>query len=411
MSTPPNVLSSGFTYQIVCGGHDADPPEDQSSTCKVVDPLRHGSGVNDKDMPFITMLVPPTRRAQNQTNFQAEPGTCVATTFTTGDPSGRVIVGMPCESNQSAPQAGNDIGGVLSKVIANGEKKLNINRAAPYTEKMDKGALVRTIENELGDWSHSLTKGLATHVAYAPMAGQFLPQIKQIDTAIQQFAAIPGLGDLANLPGKIMSVADMFNSLNKNQKKQITKNMPPELVQSLESMMNLITEGQIGHNYVASGRVHEETFIANMIDLLSQATTLSDLLSVIERLRTDTTLHGLDKLDAIEIKANTPFGEITQTLDINGNMQMSQKSQDMLQQAIKALTGLMNSAETANPAKKLFNDAEKMMNQAFQSIPNNIRPQMLQDTINTIKQETQDDILKQVVEGGNPLVFWKGLGA
>ena len=409
MAVPPNVFPNGsnFSYQIVCGGHDKDPPPDQSGTVKVFDPIRHGSGVSEKDMPFITMLGPPTMHGQEETWFPPEPGTCVAVSWTTGDPSTRAMVGKPNEQHMLESQPGNSV--LASKIEPWLSEKVEKNRPTNFQEKMDKGALVRAIDNEKGNWYHDLTRGLATHVAYAPMAGQFLPQIKQIDTAIQQFAAIPGAGDLANLPGTIMNIASMFNSLSKKQKKQITKNMPDSLVQSIESMMNLITQGEVGHNYVSGGRVDEETFIANMIELLSQVTTFSDLISVIERLRTDTTLHGLDKLTEIEIKANTPFGQITQTMDINGNVQMSQSSQQAIQQAVQALTSLMSGAETANPAKNLFNGAEKMMNQAFQAIPNNIRPQMLQDTVNLLKTETHDDILKRVTEGGNPFDIWKGL--
>lgn len=360
---PPNTFPHGYqiAYSVVSGGHAGDPAPDQSGTCRVFDPIRHGPNVDEYQLPFITMLGSPTQAAVEETRFPPEPGQMVATSFNMGDPTSRSMVGMPNNTNNSEAGGlpGNSLGSKVARAAA-----LNTLKYMPtkYKEKMDRGALVRAIEEELGNWTHSRTKGLPTHAALYPMAGQVLPALKQIDTAVKSFAGILNFDSIAQLPGMAMNLASLFNKMNKKQKKKLTENKSQAFVDALESMMALIVEGEGSTYYITSGRVHEETFIENAVELISQCSEIGDLVECLQRLRYDESLHGLDKLQDIEIKANTGFGEMVMTVDRNGNAKQNEKSLQQILSMIQKFVGLLNSVQAGGQGKTMFGeDASKVM--------------------------------------------------
>lgn len=368
---PPNTFPHGYqiAYNVVTGGHAQEPAPDQSGTLKVVDPVRHGQQVNQFDMPFVTTLRTPTQSALEETPFPPEPGAIVATSFNMGDPTSRAVVGMPNEINNSSSVAGNNplMFHILQAII----KDVLKNRPTKYKEKQDRGALVRAIDQEFGNWIHALTKGLPTHAALFPMAGQVLPAVQQIDTAVKQFASILGQGAIGQLPGAAMNLSSLFNKMNDKQKKKIKENKSEEIVNALESMMTLLVEGEGSGTYMASGRVHEETFIDNAVELLSQCTAIGDIVECLQRLRYDETLHGLDKLQDIEVKANTEFGQIVMTVDSKGNAKQSQQSLQQIMSAIQQFTGFLNSLQSGGQGKTMFGKEAGKVSDSSQRAGNN----------------------------------------
>lgn len=357
---PPNTFPNQVAYNVVARGHAKDPAPDQSGTCGVFDPVRHGPQVNEDTLPFITMLRTPTQAALEETPFPPEPGAVVACTFNMGDPTSRAIVGMPNELNNSQSVPGNNV--LKDKVDKQSRKDTLKYSPTKYMEKMNRGALVRAIEEEFGNWTHSKTKGLPTHAALYPLAGQVLPALKQIDTAVKSFASILNFDSIAQLPGMAMNLASLFNKMNKKQKKKLTENKSQAFIDALESMMTLMVEGEGSTYYITSGRVHEETFIENAVELLSQCNEIGDLVECLQRLRYDESLHGLDKLQDIEIKANTGFGEMVMTVDRNGNAKQNEKSLQQILSMIQKFVGLLNSVQAGGQGKSMFGeDASKVM--------------------------------------------------
>lgn len=402
-TTPPNMFPHGsnYSYCIVVGGHEGNKPSDESGTISVMDVTKHHPSISPKDMPFLTLLRSPTQAELETTPFGAEPGTCVVTSSTTGGPTDRTIIGMPNELFQTQAMAGN---GPLDQILNIVAAFLTGKRMPPKNapEKNDRGAVVREKQETGGEWSHDKAFGLATHAAWYPLAGMVLPQVKQIDTAIQQFANIPGLDVLSQLPGSIMNLSSLFSKLTQKQKQKATQNLPPMTITGLENMMNLMSEVTPGGSYVSSGRIHEETFIENMVELLSQATTMSDVIEIIQRLRYDTTLHGLDKLANVEFKANTAYGQITQTMDINGNISTNQKSAEMIQKGIQALVGLMSSSQSGAPGKFLFGEANKLMSQAFSYLPPGIREQVVSRVATLSESRKHNEWHRRTIGKSNP---------
>jgi hypothetical protein len=163
-------------------------------------------------------------------------------------------------------------------------------------------------------------------------------------------------------------------------------------------------------------RVHPETFIANAIELLSQAKSIEDLLSIFDRLRYDTTLFGLDKLEATEFKANTAYGQITMTLDALGNLLFDSNSQNLLAAAASTLTSSMQSSQSGDPTKNLFGDGTKQMQEAFTRLAGSgeeFRNKLVRDAVEKTKNAKHDTVHKYTSGEGRPLaaIFNINLGA
>ena len=308
---PPNVFPEGsnLAYCVIAGGHKDDKPQDESGTAKVVDPLRHSISISKDDLPFVTTLRSPTQGDLETTPMPPEPGQICAVTFQTGDPTTRVISGIPNDLNQQSNIAGNNPGTAWIKIL---EMLMTGKRTPPRNvrEKKDRGAVVRDKQESGQEWMNSLTQGLASHAAWSQMAGIVLPQVKQIDTAVQQFMNIPSIGNIAQLAGSIMSLANMLKGMSGSQRKRATQNMPPELVTGFDNLLNLIPEVETDGSYIASGRVDENTFMENAVDLLSQVSTMSDLLYTMNVLRGDVSIRGFNNLSELAdttLKANNTY--------------------------------------------------------------------------------------------------------
>lgn len=460
----PNQFPGQKSYTIVCGGDINDPDQQKLSLLKLIDPLRHGKDITPDQLPHVGIERPATQACLEQFNAPPEQGTCVVSTFNMGDPTSRTCVGMPTEYFASENLDGNL--GLYDELRKAAEKSAKKRVKPQVVERMINNVLVRDTQEKNQEWKHSLTKGLATHAAWHPMVGQLLNEVKNIETALQNFANIPGLGALGQLPGNIMNIASIFKNLNNNQKKQATQNMSPLLIEGLENMMLIMSDVQGGTQYVSSDRINPEVFTRNMIDLLSQVDNISDMIDVINRLQYDETIRGLEEYsekantgilasttnteeileystlqlnkfvqDAIEyfdegyslnIASNTyivldalqssntinvfpkiekqlsnetiyvylpvseyetegPYGPMTMSIDMNGNVKPNKSSADKLQQAMQAFQSLMSSAEAGK--NFLFGDAAGIMGQLFNRIPNNIRSSILTEIAQVAKQK------------------------
>lgn len=315
------TLKSG--YCIVTGGHNKKPAPDQSGTCQVLDPARHGPNVNADDLPFITMLRSPTMHEQECTSFPPEPGTAVFCEWTTGLPTTRRFVGMPNETNNSQAVGGNfDIMSAfpdLAKAVQEKTGKIT-------SKGFQNGGKVRPPKD--GDeWAHTLSKGLPTHAALYPLAGTIIPALKSIDTATKQFASILSSSMLSQLPGQVMSLANLFGGMSSKQKARAKQNMPREVADAFESMINLMQTGDAGGDYLTGARVNEEVFRENAIDMLSQCSNLSDLVHCMGRIQRDESLRGLELLPAVEIVSDSGgFGDFVFNLDASGNLSYANTS-------------------------------------------------------------------------------------
>lgn len=402
--------TNGYRLCIVVGGHKDDSSPGTSKglfLTKVADPATMAPSFNHKEMKFIPNAVPVSQKALEETPIPPEPGSIVMCSVggrSMGDPSDAIALSLINGMNAPGPSPGNDpLNNAMSHLRA-AMYKIGKNRPPKYTEKMERGALVRKVENELGEWFHDLTKGLPVHAAIQELSGQFLPGLKQVETAKEQFGNILNSSAIQQLAGNFMNIQKLFETMTKSQMKKIRKNMPEEVQIALDSFITLLQEGENGGFMITTGAAHEETFRQNAIELLSQVTSTEELFAAISQLRSDDTLKGLDKLEEIILKANTSYGEIEFNVDYEGNIKQTQQTKDMLENAIKSLTGVMSSSMGGAPGKEMFGEANKIMSEIIGRIPQGKRQEVLMNTLrNAIKNfhtQAHDDMNK----GRNPIL-------
>lgn len=96
----------------------------------------------------------------------------------------------------------------------------------------------------------------------------------------------------------------------------------PKLGDALINMAILIQgDESYGESAYSTGqRVHMETFLTNAEEMLSQVTSIADLIDVLEELMWNEDLYGLDKLDPVEIAVDLLLGEAKRIIYPNGSI-------------------------------------------------------------------------------------------
>lgn len=104
----------------------------------------------------------------------------------------------------------------------------------------------------------------------------------------------------------------------------------PHMVPAIKNLSILLPALEVESSaaFVLGNAVHAPTYLQNAHDLLSQVTSMDDLMNVLKRLQYDETLFGLDNLDTLEIIRTTPWvdnansriGTVKQILFPNGTL-------------------------------------------------------------------------------------------
>jgi hypothetical protein len=441
---------------IIAGGNYSDPDQMQLSLVKAYKPLKYGDSVSKEDLGFINTQRPPDHASQCQFNPPPEDGTVCFTNGNLGGHTSLDVGEMPQQMPGFGNVAGNDGLYDLMKLLFGSDT--GKNRKPGVKETIKNGVKIREII-EKGPFTRDLISNIADHGAWNSITGQKLKEIQNIATALQNFAEIPGADMLAQLPGQLMNLSSLIKNLTNQQRQKATQNMSPGLINGFDNMITLMGE-------TTTDRINPEVFTENMVNLLSQVTNISDLITVLHRLKTDETLRGLEeytpKTDSglkatttvnienneystlilsdivdnsrvhfdkgfslsinnqtylvvtsdltsnqitvypkitdnfenipvfvhepiLEFKTAGPYGPMTMTMDINGNVKPNKDSSQQLQQALQAISGLFSSAEAGG--KNLFGDMSGIMGQLFNRIPNNIRASVLSEITNVAKMQ------------------------
>lgn len=345
-ATPFMFPGHMLSYVVVDkGGSLQDPPPDQSGTCKVVDPLRHHPNMNTDELPFVTMLKAPTMEAQECTSHPPEPGSVVACYFNMGDPSSRVIAGLPNDIDKStSTMNGNH---PLNSHMQKARKVKTGKRKSKGTKVTNRnGAEVKTANN--GDyWENADASFLISSTAYPAIAGTRIKPLKGIDTATQQYtSSFNAMGALGQIAGQFASLSSIFGMMSGSQLDFLQSKMPVDVFGAFQSMSALMTSDTPSGNTLCGARMHPATFLTNTVEMLSQCKTVLDLDSCMHRLQYDESLYGQDQLPPIEGTIDTDFGPIPVTVGSNGSV--TDNTPDIIKLAIKVLLSLLGSA-ASNP--------------------------------------------------------------
>jgi hypothetical protein len=111
---------------------------------------------------------------------------------------------------------------------------------------------------------------------------------------------------------------------------EIMDGINPAMKNAVNSLSILLQgyEAQDGVAYYTTNVVHEDTYLENARDLLSQVQTLDDLMYVLSRLQWDKSLHGTEKLANVVNEIQTAWGVALQEIDVNGNIVITYGSED-----------------------------------------------------------------------------------
>lgn len=297
-STPRSSAASGLCYGIVVGGHDADAPSDYSGNLRVYFPGIHGKDVDVKHLAFSPRLMSPTRSSQQEFPGGIDPGTLVVAMKDTGSNQCQIIGLANDINNNDQTIAGNMslLQGIAQYLTMN----IQVRPPPTAVDANVNGAQIRQIQEKGELWNHGMTRGLPTHAATYNLAGMRLPQVSSVSTALQSYDNLITSSMLGNLPGIALSLGTLVSSIlnTKSTMKTLNKNMTGPTMMAFQSMSYLLqsVEQKESAGFMTGTRVNQDVYTKNAISLIGQATGVSDMVHVFQRLQYDRSLFGLDSL-------------------------------------------------------------------------------------------------------------------
>jgi hypothetical protein len=425
---------------VVASGGDpkgkGDHPKDESSNQKVLLPATHDpKNVKQEHLAFSPLMNAPT--ALNQQTFHGvmDPGSLVYFLKFPGQ-TGGVILGQANDLvNYDKNQAGGGAGGGKDLLGEQFFKELfdretGVNVPPDIEDAEVNGAKVKKVKEKNKKHKHSLLKGLPSHGASFPMSGYRLPEVKNVPTAIQEFSNIPTNDMLSNLPGNPMSLGSMFSglgfgggggggsgagtgagvpasgsSVSFNYADGILANVRPEIADAMTNMailtQNYETSGDLG-SYPCGYRVDTETYFQNAAELLNQVDNLSDLMEVCNRLQYDEELFGLENLSNNVIQVETAWGNANVIITGTGDT-FTEYSNTTPQTDFSNNLSSPSSNPGSGSGQNMFGGQSSSLMDMMQRLAPNAQKQMKNVMGNMNSDMDLQQIVKQTIEGGNPL--------
>lgn len=415
MSNKDSTVSSGLVYGIVVGGNEDDPAPDQSNGVRIFFPSIHGKDVDIKHLAFSPRILGADRLSMQSFPGGLDYGSLVVAYKDSGSNQCQVLGVANDLNNRETSIPGNANLLLLAPQIAQQfARTMGINRP-PKTQLSSEGGAQVYKAIEQGDHFHDLLKGLPTHGALFPLVGIPIDPIKSIRTAVTAAQQIAGGDIIGALPGIAMSLGTLLNTILANRKnnKRIRTAMNNATFNAFVSMSTLMQtmEQSEGAGFMTASRVDEDVYVENSIELLSQATNISDLTTVMTRLQSDPTITGADKFPPTVVEQNGAFGKTYQSYSATGQQVSLTPAVTAL--ALNTISKLMSGGgfPSVIPGQNLFGGAAPSILNMLQRLPSGQFGQAmaLLQQVNTsgVAQEI-DKMVKQVVrDSGNPINFVK----
>ena len=367
--TTENSLLCG----IVCGGHDADPDPNQNGLVRVYLPQIHGNNVKKEDLGFSVVLMPPNQAGATQFNGTADPGQQMLC-LKSGPPGDTTLIclgSVPTNRQDGGMRGNKNLNTFLTALTEAFSTNLNMNIPPNVKETMSGGTRIRQIQEKGQLHNHNLLKGLPSHGASYNLAGMSLKQINSVSTATQAFSNILTGSMLSGLPGANFSVGSILSSLTSSVADELLSSLKPELAQGIQNMFSLMQSMEVseGGGFATAGKVDPTTYLNNAVSLLKGNQSLGEVISNMQRLQSDTSLFGLDKLAATPFAIPTAFGDISMSLSATGAVQIT--TPEAVQKAIDAFGSLMSSGAGFPGASlgNMFGNSSGVMSEMFNRLP------------------------------------------
>lgn len=403
---PKNSAASGMIYGIVVGGHDGDPAPDQSGNLRVYFPGLHGKDVKKEHLAFSPRIMSPTKGTQQEFPGGLDPGTLVVALKDTGSNYCQIL-GIANDANLADERIpGNrDLMQFISPLLS---QNIGVRTPPQIYETREGGVRVRKVR-ERGYHNHNVLRGLPTHGALYNLSGAPVPRVSGIATAKQAYDNLLTGDILGAIPGIFMSLGSMFNMLQSTGLLNgVLSKVPREVGLAINSMNALIQtiETSEGAGFNVGGRVDQQTYMNNAVNLLGQATNLSGVVSALGRLQSDSSLFGLDKLANNIIDSALSYGASQLSVSASGSIMrfLPPETSQAIATASKAIS-LFNSVY---PGQSLFGDsAEQIFRMINRLSPASAALALLQLTnLNAGPQAIRfNGMNTTTVMGGNPFLI------
>lgn len=408
MAAPKESSISGLCYGIVVGGHDADAPSDYSGNLRVYFPGIHGKDVDIKHLAFSPRLMSPTGGTQQQFPGGLDPGSMVVAMKDTGSNQCQII-GMANDLNNNDITIPGNINLMQVAQLASMLTQVVQIRPPPTTRDATvNGARIRQIQEKDQLWNHGMTRGLPTHAATYNLAGMRLPAVKNVATALQSFDNLITDGMMGDLPGVAMSLGSLVSSILNTVAivKQLSGKMSGQNMLAFQSMSYLLqsVEQNEGAGFMTGTRVNQEVYQRNAVNLIGQATGVSDMVNVFQRLQYDTSLFGLDTLAPVVSAIATPHGTAYRSFSPSG--QMMTLTPATVVAAASVVSNLLGGSGFPGiiPGQNMFGSSAGTMQNMLQRLgTGGSALGMLQSIANNPLKVFVNLSAQALVQGGNPI--------
>ena len=336
-----------------------DDPQRQDGSMRLMNPRTHNpQNVNAQDMIFSGSVYNPTQMGQQSSPGRLDPGTMV---YGIKVPGQNQVIVLGQAQTQKKSGAGGGAGAAGGSSLLSGfddvfSNKLPISVPPTVQETTDAdGVKIRKIKEKGEQHSFNLLDGLPSHGASFPMAGYRQPELPNVPTARQQNTGMMNMEMMEQMMGQIMSMGQMFQGLMGNkggggggggqgagmgagggsvvsepiyvapedsQMNSILAALTPEMKTAVSNLALLMQglEANDGVAFFTGNVVHEDTYLKNAEQLLSQVQSIDDLMYVLQRLQWDTTLFGHDKLESVVTQIETAWGVALQEVTYDGEI-------------------------------------------------------------------------------------------
>ncbi len=381
-------------YFRVEGGHDADPDPEQSGRMRLRDIARHDDNVKTEDLPFSQGLAPISGNGGFEFNRPPLPGTLVVAWVPEGaEQTGYAHpLGIPIGKDKPGSKAipGNS---VLPNRMESTEIGINIPAIAKTITQANRSGIeqiTKEIQEKGKKISFKLLQGIPTHGADFLMSGIRNSPLTQISTALDSFDSVLSGDMLSALPGVAFGgLSDIVSSVLNEGIEEINDAIGSEAVETLQNIMLLMPSesgsGTPQSGFMISGlRVNPEVVVQNILNDLKSGNSVMNVLQSLESKLSDPAFTGMDQFANITQTIAGGFGNITQTIDMFGNITSGVDDivQSLIDMAFGKFTSILGAGGTS-----VLTEAGTPMKSLIERIPNATLVGQLQNMLATFTDD------------------------
>lgn len=314
---------------------------------KIRIPALHGYNVKDEDLPYIPMQISPGLSMATMTVGALDKGQLVRVR----QDMGQYDTGYGTIESIYQPRISGDMSLPGNLSLSNrwivplmNEERDGVRRSPDIIETIENGVRVfETVESNTRFRLNQLN-GFITHGAQAIFAAIETPAI-QLDTAITGIASRAST-ILGAIQGTLFTIGNLRNLLTQAMRDSITENMPREVKEAFNTIIDNLRNFTPGGYGLGGNRVNMDVFTDNLVTEFSAVRTLDELYDTFDRIATDPEITGMGLLTEVTQNIQTAFGDVIQRVDAFGNrvVEVAETTTETIE-AFRTIMGAINSSD------------------------------------------------------------------